>query len=60
MDDTHETITGVERVALGAAILLFVVASCVGITWVLPSRDIDTYLFGGAEAWSGEKIYRLA
>lgn len=46
--------------------LLFVVAglycgvSALGITWGLPSRNIDQYLFGGGEVWSGQKIYRLA
>jgi len=34
--------------------------SCTGISWGLPSRKIDPFLFGGAEAWSGEKIFQLA
>jgi hypothetical protein len=34
--------------------------SALGISWGLPSRDIDPYLFGDGEVWSGEKIYRLA
>ncbi len=46
-------------------ILCVIVASCLGISvigigWGLPSRNIDKYLFGGGEVWSGEKIYRLA
>jgi hypothetical protein len=39
---------------------LYVAASIVGITWGLPSRKIDKYLFGNGEVWSGEKIYGLA
>ncbi len=47
-------------VALGAILLLHGVVSLIGITWGLPSRKIDKYLFGDGEVWSGEKIYRLA
>jgi len=47
-------------VALGAVLVLYGVVSLIGITWGLPSRKIDKYLFGGGEVWSGEKIYRLA
>jgi len=49
-----------ERTLLAVIVLLFVGASIVGISWGLPSRKIDRYLFGDAEPWSGEKIYRLA
>ena len=49
-----------ERVLVGAILLLFAVISYVGITWGLPSRAIDPYLFGDKPAWSGETIYRLA
>lgn len=45
---------------LGGIVVLFAVLSIIGITWGLPSRSIDKYLFGGDEPWSGEKIYRLA
>ncbi len=45
---------------LGAIMALFAAMSAVGITWGLPSRNIDKYLFGDGEVWSGEKIYRLA
>ncbi|MHC4671534.1 MAG: ArnT family glycosyltransferase [Planctomycetota bacterium] len=44
-------------------ISLLVVASmifCAGITWGLPSRDIDKYLFGNEPVWSGQKIQELA
>ncbi len=30
-----------------------------GITWGLPSRAVDPYLFGDREPWSGEKILEL-
>ena len=50
----------IERILLGCIVVLFAVLSVVGITWGLPSRSIDKYLFGGDEPWSGEKIYRLA
>jgi len=43
-----------------AICLLFAVLSTVGITWGLPSRDIDKYLYPTETPWSGEKIYRLA
>jgi len=46
--------------ALTMVCLVFAALSIVGITWGLPSRDIDEYLFGGADPWPGEKIYRLA
>ncbi|MCH7994178.1 MAG: glycosyltransferase family 39 protein, partial [Planctomycetes bacterium] len=45
---------------LTAILLLFAVVSTVGITWGLPSRRIDHYLFADGAPWSGEKIYRLA
>ena len=45
---------------LSVIAILYLVVSCVGISWGLPSRKIDKYLFGGGEVWSGEKIYRLA
>ena len=47
-------------IPLGGILLLFAAMSAVGVTWGLPSRDIDKYLFGDGEVWSGEKIYRLA
>lgn len=44
---------------LGGVLLLHVCLSTIGITWGLPSRDIDPFLFGGGEPWSGERIYAL-
>jgi len=45
---------------LGVILLLFGVISVVGITWGLPSRAIDKYLFGDDPPWPGEMIHRLA
>jgi len=47
-------------IALGVIMILFTILSIVGITWGLPTRKIDKYLFGDAKPWPGEKIYRLA
>ncbi|MGB2984524.1 MAG: glycosyltransferase family 39 protein, partial [Phycisphaerae bacterium] len=49
-----------ESTILVAILLLFAVISIIGITWGLPSRKIDKYLFGDDPPWPGEKIYRLA
>jgi hypothetical protein len=49
-----------ELVLLGLILLLFGAMSVVGITWGLPTRRIDPYLFGDDSPWPGEKIYRLA
>ena len=41
---------------------LLVVAAAVfglGITWGLPSRNVDPYLFGDEPVWSGQRIQRL-
>lgn len=45
---------------LAGALLLHLVFSGIGITWGLPSRAIDRYLFGDEPAWNGETIFRLA
>jgi hypothetical protein len=49
-----------SAIALGAISILFLVQSIIGITWGLPSRDIDRFLFPEGDVWSGEAIYRLA
>ncbi len=51
---------GYSRFWLAGVVGLAAISSIVGIGWGLPSRSIDKYLFGEDEAWSGEKIYRLA
>lgn len=48
------------RAGLVVIALLFAVLSLTGITWGLPGRGIDRFLFGDGLPWSGEKIYRLA
>ena len=60
MNDARIMSARVECLLLGVVLALFVGLSVVGITWGLPSRSIDKYLFGDDEPWSGEKIYRLA
>ena len=45
---------------LGVILVAFAAMSIFGITWGLPTRAVDSYLFGDAGHWSGEKIYRLA
>ncbi|MCH7592621.1 MAG: glycosyltransferase family 39 protein, partial [Planctomycetes bacterium] len=60
MTQTEPNSIRTERSILCAILLLFATISIVGITWGLPSRTIDKYLFGGGEPWSGEKIHRLA
>ncbi len=52
--------TLVRRGALVGILAIYATVSIVGITWGLPSRKIDKYLFGDGEVWSGEKIHRLA
>ncbi|MGD2108646.1 MAG: glycosyltransferase family 39 protein [Phycisphaerae bacterium] len=60
MNNQRSRISRVELAALSAVLMLFTVLSVVGMTWGLPSRGLDRYLFGGGAPWSGEKIYRLA
>ncbi|MFQ5413744.1 MAG: glycosyltransferase family 39 protein [Phycisphaerae bacterium] len=52
--------TVMQRCVLGAIVVLFGVLSTIGIAWGLPTRGIDTFLFGDDPPWSGERIYRLA
>ena len=47
-------------IAPAAIALAFGAAAIAGVTWGLPNRTIDRYLFGEDEPWSGEKIHRLA
>ena len=49
-----------RHLPLISVLLVYAVFAAAGITWGLPSRDIDPYLFGGDEAWSGEKVASLA
>jgi len=56
----HPLSRRLERSLLAVIVVLFAGVSIVGITWGLPSRKIDRFLFGNEKPWSGEKIYRLA
>ena len=60
MSNARDFATPVECMLLGIVAVLFAAVPLAGITWGLPSRAIDQYLFGGGPAWPGEKIYRLA
>jgi hypothetical protein len=43
--------------------LLLIFSACLfltGIGWGLPSRNVDRFLFGDREVWSGQKIAELA
>ncbi len=50
----------VIRILLALVAILFVTQSLVGITWGLPTRAIDRFLFGDGPVWTGEKILALA
>src|SRR5687767_5920354 len=45
---------------LTAVLLASAFMFLLGITWGLPSRAVDPYLFGDEPVWSGEKIAALA
>ncbi|RME37042.1 MAG: hypothetical protein D6788_10335, partial [Planctomycetota bacterium] len=49
----------VERIMLSAILLLYAAVACTGITWGLPARRIDPYLFSGPP-WPGEVIFTRA
>jgi len=48
------------RVGLAIVLVGYCVICAVGITWGLPSRSIDRFLFPKGDVWNGEKIYRLS
>jgi len=52
--------TRFTAMALGIIATIYLACSLIGITWGLPSRNSDKYLFGKQTPWTGEKIYRLA
>lgn len=44
----------------GLLIVMGAIVFCTGITWGLPSRRVDKFLFGERPVWSGEQIQQLA
>jgi len=40
--------------------VLSALISVVGLTWGLPTRDVDRFLFPDGDVWAGERIYALA
>lgn len=61
MDEAPESPRGSRYVYLGVGgiIVLAAILFLAGITWGLPSRATDSYLFGGRPAWPGTKIAEL-
>jgi len=49
-----------SRLLPAALMVAAAIVFCAGITWGLPSRAVDRYLFGDRPVWSGEKIQQLA
>ncbi len=45
---------------LMAAVIVYASACVVGITWGLPSRAIDPYLFPDGDVWTGRRILELS
>lgn len=48
-----------DRTAITFLLILALAVFTGGITWGLPSRESDKYLFGDRPAWSGEEIQSL-
>src|SRR5256885_804235 len=48
-----------ERLVLSALLLIAACVFIAGISWGLPSRRIDAYLFGDRPSWTGEQIQAL-
>jgi len=57
---SHAVTKGLAPAALAGICVLFALLSTIGITWGLPSRDVDEHLFPSQDPWSGDKIYALA
>lgn len=47
------------RLVLAGLLVTGAVVFCAGISWGLPSRDVDPFLCGGRPAWSGKLILEL-
>src|SRR5262245_34329832 len=48
-----------EKFSLVPPMVFAAVMFLVGITWGLPSRKVDPFLFGDRPVWTGEKITQL-
>jgi len=48
---------GPARYALAAVLVLYVGMSITGLSWGLPSREADRFLFPDGQAWSGKRMY---
>jgi hypothetical protein len=43
--------------ALAAVLVFYVGMTIAGLTWGLPSREADSFLFPDGQAWSGQRMY---
>jgi hypothetical protein len=48
-----------SRLIFISLLLIAAIISMLGITWGLPSRAVDPYLFGDREPWTGQQILEL-
>jgi hypothetical protein len=60
MEHTRLNTKRAPPVAIGLLLLLSATLSTIGITWGLPDRSADRYLFDGVDPWSGADIARRA
>src|SRR5689334_6678184 len=49
-----------NRIVLAALLAFSAAVFLAGITWGLPSRAVDPYLFGSHPVWTGAQITQLA
>ena len=59
-DDSITPMADRERYVLPALVLIGAGVFLAGINWGLPSRNVDHYLFGNHNVWSGAEVQRLA
>lgn len=48
---------GPARYVLAGVLVLYIGMSFTGLSWGLPSRKADVFLFPGGQAWGGQRIY---
>ncbi|MHC5108531.1 MAG: glycosyltransferase family 39 protein [Planctomycetota bacterium] len=51
---------GLKNALLVVALVLYTAGAFTGITWGLPTRDMDHYLFGGTGPWTGDTLAGLS